>query len=468
MMRMKTPNLVVLTLIAVTTVQSCKTTDMKAPVAAKKPKELSIHGDTRIDNYYWLREQENPEVISYLEAENSYRESVMKDTEGFQKNLFDEIVGRIKQTDESVPYRKNGYYYYTRYVEGKEYPVYCRKKGSIEAQEEILANVNEMAEGYAYYQVGGMSISPDNRYLTIGIDTVSRRKYTIYIKDLETGKMLNDHIPVTTGGASWANDSKTLFYTQKDEETLRSKAIFRHTMGSSSLEDVMIFEEKDETFSTYVFKSKSNKYMIIGSASTLTNEYHYLSADDPQGDFKVVQARTRGLEYNVAHYGEHFYIITNLEATNFRLMKTPVTQTNKENWQEVIAHREDVFLEGIEIFEEYLVVEERKEGLTQLRVLPWDKGAEHYIEMGEEVYTAWISINPDFDSKLLRFGYSSLTTPNTTFDYDLATREKELLKQEEVLGGNFDPANYEAKRLYAVADDGKLVPISLVYQREFH
>ncbi len=464
-MRMKTPNLVVLTLIAVTTVQSCKTTDMKAPVAAKKPKELSIHGDTRIDNYYWLREQENPEVISYLEAENSYRESVMKDTEGFQENLFDEIVGRIKQTDESVPYRKNGYYYYTRYVEGKEYPVYCRKKGSMEAQEEILANVNEMAEGYAYYQVGGMSISPDNRYLTIGIDTVSRRKYTIYIKDLETGKMLNDQIPVTTGGASWANDSKTLFYTQKDEETLRSKAIFRHTMGSSSLEDVMIFEEKDETFSTYVFKSKSNKYMIIGSASTLTNEYHYLSADDPQGDFKVVQARTRGLEYNVAHYGDHFYIITNLKATNFRLMKTLVTQTSKENWQEVIAHREDVFLEGIEIFEEYLVVEERKEGLTQLRVLPWDKGAEHYIEMGEEVYTAWISINPDFDSKLLRFGYSSLTTPNTTFDYDLATREKELLKQEEVLGGNFDPANYEAKRLYAVADDGKLIPISLVYRK---
>jgi len=438
---------------------------MNAPVADKKPKELTIHGDTRIDNYYWLRERENPEVISYLEAENSYRESVMKDTEGFQKDLFDEIIGRIKQTDESVPYRKNGYYYYTRYVEGKEYPVYCRKKGSMEAREEILANVNEMAVGYAYYQVGGMSISPDNRYLAIGIDTVSRRKYTIYIKDLESGKMLNDQIPVTTGGASWANDSKTLFYTQKDEETLRSKAIFRHTMGSSSLEDVMIFEEKDETFSTYVFKSKSNKYMIIGSASTLTNEYHYLSADDPPGDFKVVQARTRGLEYNVAHYGDHFYIITNLEATNFRLMKTLVTQTGKEHWQEVIAHREDVFLEGIEIFEDYLVVEERKEGLTQLRVLPWDKGAEHYIEMGEEVYTAWISINPDFDSKLLRFGYSSLTTPNTTFDYDLATREKELLKQEEVLGGNFDPANYEAKRLYAKADDGKKVPISLVYRK---
>ncbi len=466
MIRMKTPNLVVLTLIVVTTFQSCKTsTHMEAPVAAKKPKELTIHGDTRIDNYYWLRERENPEVIAYLEAENSYRELVMKDTKGFQNELFDEIVGRIKQTDESVPYRKNGYYYYTRYVEGMEYPVYCRKKGSLEAEEEILANVNEMAQGHAYYQVGGMSVSPDNRYLAIGIDTVSRRKYTIYIKDLETGKMLDDQIPVTTGGASWANDSKTLFYTQKDDETLRSKAIFRHAMGSSTVKDVMVFEEKDETFSTFVFKSKSNRYMIIGSSSTLTNEYRYLSADDPLGDFKVVQPRVRGLEYNVSHYEDHFYIITNLEATNFRLMKTPVTHTSKEHWQEVLAHREDVFLEGIEIFEDFLVVEERKEGLTQLRVIPWDSGSEHYIGMGEEVYTAWISINPDFDSKLLRFGYSSLTTPNSTFDYDLQTRERRLLKQEEVLGGSFDPANYEAKRLYAMADDGKKIPISLVYRK---
>ncbi|MEN8201068.1 MAG: S9 family peptidase [Bacteroidota bacterium] len=438
---------------------------MKAPLAAKKPKELTIHGDTRIDAYYWLRERENPEVISYLEAENSYRESVMKDSEDFQKELFDEIVGRIKQKDESVPYRKNGYYYYSRYEEGKEYPVYCRKKGSLEAEEEILANVNEMAEGYTYFQVGGMSVSPDNRYLAIGIDTVSRRKYTIYIKDLETGNMLEDEIPVTTGGATWANDSKTLFYTLKDEETLRSKAIFRHIKGSSAADDVLVYEEEDETFGTFVFKAKSNKYLIIGSSSTLTNEYRVLSADDPLGAFTVVQPRVRGLEYNVAHYGDYFYIITNLEATNFRLMRTPVKQTEKEHWEEVIAHRKDVFLESIEIFEDFLVVEERKEGLSHLRVIPWDKGQEHYIEMGEEVYTAWISINPDFDSKLLRYNYSSLTTPNTTFDYHLETREKTLLKQEEVLGGNFDPLNYEARRIYARADDGKQIPMSIVYRK---
>ena len=434
-------------------------------MAAKKAKELTIHGHTRIDNYYWLRERENPEVISYLEAENAYRESNMKHTEQFQKDLFEEIVGRIKQDDESVPYKDNGYYYYSRYEEGKEYPIFCRKKGSLEAEEEILANVNEMAEGYAYFQVGGLNVSPDNRYMAIGIDTVSRRKYTIYIKDLETGKMLEDAIQLTTGGASWANDSKTLFYTQKDDETLRSKAIFRHTMGTPSSQDVLVFEETDETFSTYVFKTKSKKYMVIGSSSTLTTEYRFLPADNPTGNFSIIQPRTRGLEYNIAHFGEHFYIITNLEATNFRLMKTPVTQTGKENWTEVLAHRDDVFLEGIEIFKDYLVVEERKEGLSHLRVIPWNGSEEHYIDMGEEVYNAWISVNPEFDSQVLRYGYTSLTTPSSTFDYDLGSKEKELLKQEEVVGGTFDPANYEARRIYAQASDGKKIPMSVVYRK---
>ncbi|MEN8228220.1 MAG: S9 family peptidase [Bacteroidota bacterium] len=463
---MKTIKMATLIILSVLTIQSCKISkSMEAPVAAKKPKELTIHGDTRIDNYYWLRERENPDVIAYLEAENSYRESKMKGTEEFQKDLFDEIVGRIKQTDESVPYKENGYYYYIRYEEGKEYPIYCRKKESLDAEEEIMANVNEMAEGYAYFHVAGLSVSPNNRYMAIGIDTVSRRKYTIHIKDLETGKMLSDKIALTTGGSSWANDNKTLFYTQKDDVTLRSKAIFRHTRGSDASEDALIYEEKDETFSTYVYKSKSKRYMIIGSSSTLTNEYRFLSADTPEGKFKIVQPRERGLEYNIAHFRDHFYIITNRDATNFRLMKTPVTNTEKENWIEVIAHREDVLLEGIEIFKDYLVVEERKEGLNHLRVIRWDNGNEHYIDMGEEVYTAYISINPDFDSQLLRYSYTSLTTPNSTFDYHLNTREKTLLKQDEVLGGEFDPANYEARRLYAVADDGKKIPMSIVYRR---
>jgi oligopeptidase B len=463
---MKTIIRVMLFVLAVWTIQSCKTTtSMEAPVAAKKPHELTMHGHTRIDNYYWLRERENPEVIAYLEAENAYRESLMKHTEQFQKDLFDEIVGRIKQDDESVPYKENGYYYYTRFEEGKEYPIFCRKKESMEADEEILANVNEMAEGYAYYRVGGLSISPNNRYMSLGIDTVSRRKYTIYIKDLETGKMLEDQIPLTTGGSSWAADNKTLFYTQKDDETLRSKAIYRHLMGSDASTDVLVFEETDETFGTAVYKTKSKKYMVIGCFSTLTSEFRFLSADDPEGEFQVVQARERGLEYNISHFGDHFYIITNLDAKNFRLMKTPVDKTGKENWEEVIAHREDVFLEGIEIFKDYLVIDERKEGLNHLRIMPWDGGEEHYIDMGEEVYSAYISVNPEFDSELLRYGYSSLTTPNTVLDYHMDKREKTVLKQDEVLGGGFDPANYEAKRIYATADDGKKIPMSIVYRK---
>ena len=463
---MKTFIRVVLSMLAVVTIQSCKTsTSMEAPVAEKKPEELTIHGHTRIDNYYWLRERDNPEVIAYLEAENAYREEVMKGTEQFQKDLFDEIVGRIKQDDESVPYKENGYYYYTRFEEGKEYPIFCRKKESMEADEEVLANVNEMAEGYDYYQVGGLSISPDNRYMSIGIDTLSRRKYTIYIKDLGTGKMLEDRIPLTTGGSSWAADSKTLFYTQKDDETLRSKAIYRHEMGTDASGDVLVYEESDETFSTFVYKTKSKKYMVIGSHSTLTSEFRFLPSDDPRGEFKVVHPRERGLEYNISHYGDFFYIITNLDAKNFRLMKTPINRTGKENWEEVIAHREDVFLEGLEIFEDYLVLDERKEGLNLLRVIPWDGSLEHYIDMGEEVYSVSISVNPDFDSKLLRYRYSSLTTPNTVLDYDMEKREKTVLKQDEVLGGTFDPANYEAHRIYATADDGKKIPMSIVYRK---
>jgi oligopeptidase B len=462
---MKTSIKVVLAALALITLQSCKKEEkMEAPVAAKKPKELTIHGDTRVDNYYWLRERENPEVIAYLEAENAYRENVMKGSENLQESLYQEIIGRIKQTDESVPYKENGYFYYVRYEEGKEYPIYCRKKGSLEAEEEVIADVNEMARGHSYYDMGGVSISPDNRYAVMGIDTVSRRNYTLMVKDLVTGTMLDDMIPATTGSASWANDNRTIFYARKDEMTLRSMAIYRHTLGTNAYSDILVFEEKDETFSTYVYKSKSREYMIIGSSSTITNEYRVLPANDPDGEFRVVQPRERGLEYDIAHFGDYFYIITNLDAINFRLMKTHVSKGGKEYWEEVIAHREDVFLEGIEIFSDFLVVNERKEGLNQLRVIRWNDGSEHYVEMGEEVYTAWISTNLDFDSKMLRYGYSSLTTPVSTYDYNLDSKEKTLLKQQEVVG-DFNPSDYEAKRVYAVAGDGKKIPMSIVYRK---
>jgi len=458
-------NLCLLPVALIALVSSCNlNNDMKPPVAEKKSKELTIHGDTRLDNYYWLRERENPEVIAYLEAENAYRESLMKETEALQDELYAEIVGRIKQTDESVPYMKNGYYYYTRFEEGFEYPVYCRKKGSLDAEEEVMLNVNAMAEGYTYYSVSGLSVSQNNRYLSFGVDTVSRRKYTIHIKDLESGELLTDNIPLTTGGSTWANDNKTLYYTRKDEQTLRSKEIFRHTLGTSADTDVSVYLEADETFSTFVYKSKSDRYIFIGSVSTTTTEYRFLDAGNPSGDFTVVQPRTRDLEYGVAHFGDNFYIVTNYEAKNFRLMKTPVDRPAMSHWKEVIPHREDVYLEGIELFSNYLVVDERKEGLNHLRVMNMKEGTEHYLEFWEEVYTAGISVNPEFDTDVLRISYTSLTTPYSTYDYNMVTREKTLLKQQEVMS-EFSPENYMAKRVFATATDGKRIPMSIVYRK---
>ncbi len=455
----------ILLLTLVLIVPACQNKDtMTPPVAEKRPTELITHGETRIDNYYWLRERENPEVIAYLNEENAYREAVMKETEALQENLYEEIVGRIKQDDQSVPYLKNGYYYYTRYEEGKEYPIYCRKPGSLDAEEEIMLNVNEMAEGYTYYAVSGLSVSTNNRYLSFGVDTVSRRKYTIFVKDLTTGQLLSDQIPVTTGGSTWANDNKTLFYTRKDEQTLRSKAIHKHILGTPASDDQLVYSEDDETFSAYVYKTKSEQYIVIASGSTMTNEYRVLNADRPEEELRVIQPRIRGLEYGISHFGDHFYIVTNLDAKNFRLMKTPVDQTTKENWTEVIAHRSDVMLEGIDLFSNFMVVDERQDGLNHLRVINMNNGSEHYIDFWEEVYTAGVSYNPEFDTETLRFSYTSLTTPGSVYDYNMITREKELLKQQEVLG-DFDPENYEAKRIYATASDGKKIPVSVVYRK---
>ncbi len=434
------------------------------PIVEKKPKELTIHGDTRIDNYYWLNERENPDVVAYLEAENEYTKALMSGTEKFQEDLYNEIVGRIKQDDESVPYKDNGYYYYSRYEEGKEYPIYCRKNGSLEAVEEIMLNVNEMAVGHEFYQVGGLSISPNNKLLAFGVDTVSRRLYTIHIKNLDTGEIYEFTVPNTSGSAAWANDNKTIFYSQKDEGTLRSHKIFRRDITKPADTDVEVFHEADETYGCGVYRTKSEKYLMISCYSTLSNEYRFVEADNPHADFKIVQPREKELEYSVSHFKDKFYIVTNLDATNFRLMETPVNKTEKENWKEVIPHRKDVLLEDIEIYENFLVINERKNGLSNLRIMNFKDDTEHYLDFGEEVYVASISINPDFNSNILRYGYSSLTTPYSTFDYDMETKEKTLLKELEVIG-DFNKENYEAKRLYATTKDGVKVPISLVYKK---
>lgn len=443
---------------------SCTKSDILAPPVAKKmTKELTIHGDTRIDNYYWMNERENPEVIEYLEAENAYKEAAMKHTESLQEKLFEEIKSKIKQEDESVPYRKNGYFYFTRTVPEKEYYLVCRKKNSLDAEEEIMLDVNKMAEGFEYYALGGSTVSPDNKILAYGVDTVSRRQYTVYFKNLETGEILNDVIPLTSGSATWANDNKTVFYVLKDEVTLRSEKIMKHIIGTSFESDVEVFTEEDETFNTFIFKSKSEKYLIIGSESTLTSEYRFLEADNPNGTFKIIQPRTRGLEYRVDHFGDYFYVRTNLDALNFKLVKTPVKATEKENWEEVIPHRSDVLLEDFDIFKNQLVISERKEGITWLRVMPWS-GEQYYIDFEEEIFTVRSNLNLDFDTDNFRFSYTSLTTPNSVFDFNIKTKERVLLKQEEVLG-NFDKSNYETKRIYATALDGTKIPMSLVYKK---
>lgn len=433
------------------------------PKAEKIEKQLTTHGQTRIDNYYWMNDRNDPKVIAYLEAENAYTDTVMKHTENFQEKLYEEIVGRIKQTDETVPYKKNGYWYYTRYEEGQEYPVHCRKKGSLEAEEEVMLNVNVMAEGHEYFSVGGLNVSTSNELLAYGVDTVGRRKYTLYVKNLKTGQVLDMSIPFTTGSSTWANDNKTLFYTKKDEQTLRSNQIFKHHLGSNT-DDALIYQEDDDTFYTGIYKTKSEKFLIIWSGSTLTNDYRILEADNPDGEFRQFTTREEGLEYSIQHFEDKFYVITNWDATNFKLMETPDTKTAKDNWMEVIAHRDDVFIEGVEVFKKYMVIEEREKGNNNLRVINHETNKEHYIDFGEEAYTAYTSVNMDFDSELLRYGYTSLSTPSSVFDYNMRTREKTLLKQQEVVGG-YNPDEYETKRLYAPARDGVEVPISLVYKK---
>lgn len=434
------------------------------PVCKVVPHEMTKHGDTRIDNYYWLNQREDQDVIDYLNAENAYVDQVMKPTEALQASLYEEIKGRIKQEDESVPYLMNGYYYYSRTKPETEYFLYCRKKGSMEAEEEVMLDVNAMADGYEYYQVGGTSVSPDNKWLAFSVDTVSRRQYIIYFKNLETGEVLEESIPNTSGGIAWANDNRTVFFTRKNETTLRPERVFRYVKGSGGKDAEEVYHEADETFNSFVFRSKSGRYLVVGSSSTLSSEYRVLDADHPEGEFKVIQPREADMLYSIDHYGDSFYIRTNWNAKNFRLMKTPVDRTEKANWEEIIAHREEVLFEEFEIFKNFLVVEETKEGLNYLRVMPWE-GEEHYLDFGEETYSASISVNREFDTHTLRYAYTSLTTPGSTFDYDMNSREKTLMKEQEVVGGTFNKENYQSLRLWATAEDGTKIPISLVYRK---
>ena len=446
---------------------SCTHMTHTPPDASPKDKELSIHGDTRIDPYYWLNDREDPEVIQYLEDENSYTKAVLSSTEKMQKLLFEEMKGRIKEDDSSVPYFLNEYWYIRRYEKGKDYPIFTRKHKTLDAPEEIMLDVNELAKDLTYCQVAGLSVSPDNTKLTFGIDTLSRRIYTIKVKDLTSGKMLEDEIHGVSSYAAWAADSETFFYTSKDEETLRTDKIYRHKIGNSRKDDVLVFEEKDETFYTFVYPSKSREYIMIGSTSTMTSEYQFLPSNRPKGKFTTIQKRTRGLEYDVAHLEDNFYISTNADnSTNFKLVKTPVASPNKKNWIDVLPHRDDVLLEGVELFRDFMVVSERINGLLQLRVVKWDGSEDYYIDFESETYAASLGTNVDFDAQTFRYNFTSLTTPSSVIDYNTVTKDREVKKEQEVLGGAFDKSNYVAERLWATADDGSKIPISSVRHKD--
>ena len=464
-----------LTLISTLLLSACMQ-NSTPPDAAKKPHEMTIHGDTRVDDYYWMRltdeqksakekDSHTQEVVDYIDAENDYTESRLKHTKKFQDKLFDEIVGRIKKDDESVPYLDNGYFYYTRYEKGKEYAIHCRKKGSLDSKEEILLDENVLAKGHDYFAVGGMDVSPDNQRMSYGVDLVSRRIYTIYFKNLVTGDVLKETIPNSTGSVAWANDNKTVFYTSKNEVTLLPEKIWRHKVGTDSAKDELVYEEKDESFYNGVYRSKSGEFIIIWNSSTLVNDYHILSANDPDGEFNNFSPRGTEHEYSIDHYQDKFYVITNWEAKNNRLMETSENATDMSNWKEVITHRHDVHLLGMEIFKDHLVLNERKDGLRGLRVINQKNGQDEYINFGEQTYTARISVNEEFNTNILRYGYTSMVTPSSTYDYNMNTGEITLMKQQEVVGG-YDQSLYRSERHYALARDGQPVPISLVYKKD--
>ncbi len=436
------------------------------PVAEIKPHEMTLHGDTRVDNYYWLNERENPDVIAYLEAENAYLDELMKDTVGRQQELLDEMKARIKKDDSSAPVEKDGYFYYTRYVLGGEYAVHCRRQGNMQAAEETLLDGNAMGQGDGYFALRGVTVSPDTKQLVYAVDKAGRRIYTLHFKDLATGEISSEEIHEATGNVAWANDNRTVFYTKQDPETLRSHQIWRHTLGTEASADVLVYEEKDDTFSCGVSRSKSGRYLFIESDQTLSTETRVLEADNPTGEFRVFQPRQRDVEYEVAHQGDRFLVRTNLHAQNFRLMECGLEQTWLASWREVVPHRADVLLEDVDVFDDWMVLSERFEGLSHLRIVPMDGGKDHQLDFGEPTWSTWTSANLTMNTDTLRFGYESLTTPRTTFAYDMKTRAKTIIKQKEVLG-DFDAANYVAEYIHVPARDGVLVPVSLVYRKGF-
>ena len=437
----------------------------EAPDAKKIPFKMSEHGNERIDNYYWMNERDSKDVLEYIEKENNYTKNSLSHTEALQSQIFEEITGRIKADEESVPYKDNGYYYYFKFIEGKEYKIHCRKKDNLDSKEEVIYDENIMGEQFEYFALGSYSVSPDNKLLAYSYDNVSRRQYKIQVRNIETGLDLEESIENTSGRIVWANDNKHFFYAKKDPETLREYQVWRHELGTDQSDDVLVFQEDDETFNIGIGKSKSKKYIWIISNQTVSSEAYYIDSDEPLSKPISVVNRQRDHEYSVYHYNEHFYILSNYKATNFKLMKVKVEDSQDiSKWEELIGHRDDTLLEDVEIFNSHLVLQERHNGLINIRMINWNTEEDKYLEFKESAYNAWIGINLDFNSDKLRFGYTSLTTPFSTLEYDFNTGESILLKEKEVLGG-FDKNNYETKRIYIEARDGEKVPVSIVHKK---
>ena len=436
------------------------------PTAKKTPTSLKKFDSVRLDNYYWLNDRENPEVLDYLNKENNYYEKMTVNTKDFQKKIFKEIKEKIKEDDESVPYFLNGYWYITKFEEEKNYPIYLRKKNSLNANEEILFDCNKLAKGHEYFNLSNITISPNNKYAAFSIDTISRRLYTIRIKNLETGEILSESIKNSSGNFAWANDNSTLFYTIRDSKTLRSNKIYKHSLGSNSKKDKLVYYEKDKTFYTNVSRSKSNKYIIISSYSTLTSEFQFLDADLPDHNFKLFNKRKRGLEYSISHFKKDFFIITNRDnCINYKLMKTSINNTDYKNWKTVIEHREDVLIEGIDIFKNYLVVSERSNGLNQINIKKWDDSENYFINFDTETFSSYTTSNFDFNTHILRYGFSSLNQPSMVIDFNMKTRERIIRKEQQVLDEIFNKENYISERIWASGEDGTQIPISLVYKK---
>ena len=440
--------------------------EITPPDVKKIPKSLIKFNDKRIDNYYWLRERENPSVIEYLNRENDYYKKMTLHTKDFQDKLFHEIKNKIKQEDQSVPYFLNGYWYVTKYKENLDYPIYFRYKDSLKSKEEILFDCNKLAQSHDYFNLSNFKVSPNNKIVAFSVDTVSRRLYTIKFKNLDNGEILKDEIINTSGTFAWASDNSTLFYTNRDTQTLRNDKIFKHKIGDALVDDKLVFHETDETFYTNVSKSKSNKFIIISSSSTLTSEFQFLSSNKPDDQFTLFNKRERGVEYSISHFEDHFYIITNKnDAFNYKLLRTELKNTSSENWIEVIEHRENVLIEGIDIFKDFLVVSERFNGLNRINIKPWNGSESYYLKFESETFSCYTTGNLDFDSKKLRYAYNSLNEPHSIIEFDMFSKDKIILKQNQVLDTKFSKDNYITKRIWADSRDGTKIPISIIHKK---